>query len=43
MNLDKILLTLSTMSYHCRKVLLKRGEKKIKLRIYADCDGKNNK
>jgi hypothetical protein len=41
--LEKILLLLSSILYHCRKVLLKHGEKKIKLRLYADYDAKNNR
>ena len=36
--LDKIPLFLSDIPYHCRKVLLKHSEKKIKLRVYADYD-----
>jgi hypothetical protein len=41
--LNKILLFLSAILYHCRKVLLKHSEKKIKLRVCADYDAKNNR
>ena len=41
--LDKIIFFSSDMLYHCRKVLLKDSEKKIKLRVYADNGAQNNR
>ena len=42
--LDKIILFLSVILYHCRKELFKNNQKKITLRVYSDRDfQKDNK
>ena len=41
--LDKIILFLSAILYHFRKVLLKHNEKEIKLRVYTDYDAQSNR
>jgi len=41
--LDKIILFLSAILYHCRKVLLKHNEKEIKVSVYTDYDVESNR